>query len=333
VPRSGAVRVACVQRRHVVCLLETDLRRTDGKMWGSLWTRSVTRTEKLCRCAAGAASFCASAGVSAGCAGGAERVDSIAVPYWCGDTIPSGVYTPYPEPGAYPSGPVGPSLPWRGPTTQSDPPYPHPAGVEDFEAYSNLPVTLECDSDKSRRAHLDVTKGCLDAVLIEGTAYRRGKIRLTPTDPGFRALALSYTSSDLARPIKWTDQRVEYRFYQIGGFLPDAPDTAGFHVFARYRTENDLYVASWRKDGNVTIKEKLCGNYTPLAQATIGPWAPGTWHRLRFEASGQNLRFYVDNVLRLAVTDGTFSWGTAGVRIDYADAYIDDWSVTSAPQP
>lgn len=203
------------------------------------------------------------------------------------------VYSPYAASTSYPSGTVE-ELPWRG---------------EDFEAYAS-PETVECASNKRRRAHLDVTAGCLTAVTL-GDRYRRGRI----SSDTFRAVALG---------AKWTDQSIEYRFlYRTasgGGVNP------GFKAFTRYRTEDDLYVASWRLDGIAQIQKKHCGRYTTLAWIPFAPPSPNTWHRLRFDAVDNTLILHLDSTPVLTASSATFSWGTAGIRIDgLPSAYLDDW--------
>jgi hypothetical protein len=227
-----------------------------------------------------------------------------------------GVYSPFALSGTYPTGSVD-DLPWAGAGTT------YPAGVEDFRGYgAALPINIECSDNKKRRSHLDVTSGCLDAVAVG--AYTRGLVR-TNSSGYFRALALGHEPGN-SRPIKWTDQGIEYRFFHR---KRSSVPLAGFKVFARYRSENDLYVASWRFDGVVQIQRKLCGQYTALAVIKDhGPPSLGVWHWIRFEAVGDQLRLYLDDDLVLSATSSSLSWGTAGIRIDSADgAYIDDWAV------
>jgi hypothetical protein len=38
------------------------------------------------------------------------------------------------------------------------------------------------------------------------------------------------------------------------------------------------------------------------------------WYTLTFVAIGNHLEFSIDGVPQLAASDGTFSWGTAGIR-------------------
>lgn len=223
----------------------------------------------------------------------------------------TGVYTPYPGTAEYPTG------------SSSD----HPWPGEDFEAYGPaLPISVECASTKSLRGHLEVTAGCLDAVQVSGT-YDRGRIDATAAG-AFRALALGRTAAAPLRPVKWTDQGIEYRFhYRAPSGTSGIP---GFKAFARYRSEDDLYVASWRMDGVVQIQRKQCGQYTTLAVLPeYGAPTPGVWHWMRFDAIGDQLELYLDNMLVLSTTSGTFGWGTVGIRADSMEgAYLDDWTVT-----
>ena len=231
----------------------------------------------------------------------------------------AGVYSPYADDGRYPAGPVD-ALPWRGPTGA------YPDGDEDFRGYSTLPTTIECASNKDRRSHLDVTAGCLEAVETGEGRYQRGLVHTT-SDGYFRAIALGHAEGDLL-PVKWTDQTVEVRFFHRG--RTGSSGNPGFKLFARYRSEDDLYVASWRFDGVVQIQRKLCGEYTTLAMRSGQP-APSasTWHWLRFEALGEDLTFYIDDHAVVHASSPTFSWGTAGIRIDSADGtYLDDWTIS-----
>ncbi|HEY5948614.1 MAG TPA: hypothetical protein VIV40_24145 [Kofleriaceae bacterium] len=223
-------------------------------------------------------------------------------------------YTPYPDRG-YASGDVI-ALPWRGDSSA------YPNGREGFDVYA-AESTIECGSNKGKRSHLDVTAGCLKAAATADGYKHRAYVELTDETHAFRALALGHVNGEL---VKWFDQRTEYRFYYSGetdGAFP------GFKVFARYRTEDDLYVASWRMDGVVQIQKKQCGEYTALARLE-GQELPSrrAWHEVRFEAIGTNLAFYIDDKLAISADDATFSWGTVGIRIDgMTGTYLDDWRV------
>ncbi len=224
----------------------------------------------------------------------------------------SSTYTPFT--GTSTSGSAA-AYPWQGYRTS------YPSTTEDFRSYG-LPSTVECSSSKSTRSHLDVTAGCLKAVSIG--SYTRGQI--TSTSGGaFRAVALPFTGSE-TNPLKWTDMRNSFRFYYNG--TSGAGVDPGFKAFVRYRSENDLYGASWRVDGIIQIKKKQGGTYTTLAQGTKGKPSTGAWHTIRFDAIGKQLDFYIDGTKVLSATDSAFSWGTAGIRTDaMTGAYLDDWSV------
>lgn len=234
-------------------------------------------------------------------------------------------YSPYAVlTGAVPSGPVS-SYPWRGREQN------YPNGLEDFSNYApqvGVPDEIECSSGKTKRDHLDVTSGCLDCVLIgAGNQYTRGQVRCPTED--FRVVALGYDDNG-AGPVKWTDCGISFRFHCHQTGQSNYP---GIKAFIRYRTEDDLYVASWRFDGVAQIQRKWDGAYSVLAvNSSFGPPAPDTWHWFAFEAMGSQLRLFLDNQLVLQATSGTFSWGTAGIRIDSADGcYLDDWSIYQPP--
>lgn len=189
---------------------------------------------------------------------------------------------------------------------------------ENFDSYRDA-TTIECSSGKSARAHFDVTAGCLDAAAI--STYRRGAVSTT-TAGAFRAVALPLAGSDV---VKWTDQHQQFRV-NIGGTGEGV--NPGVKAFVRYRSEDDLYVASWRFDGVVQIQKKQCGRYTTLARVDRPGPSLRVWHRMRFDAVGDTLSLYLDDKLVLTTRDSAFSWGTAGIRLDgVTGTYLDDWRV------
>ncbi|HEY5925800.1 MAG TPA: hypothetical protein VIV11_29135 [Kofleriaceae bacterium] len=249
------------------------------------------------------------AGMGAGCVADADDEELVAAAATCGA---ADAYAPF-DGVASTSGSVA-ALPWRGYKTS------YPNGRETFDSYADG-ATIECASTKPALSHIDVTAGCLTAAVLGGGAYHRAHVDAT-ADGAFRAVALGYAAGEV---IKWTDQRTEYRFYYAtasDGVLP------GFKTFVRYRSEDDLYVASWRLDGVVSIQKKHCGVYTQLATTHVGAPSPRAWHRMRFDAIGPKLSLYLDDRLVLTASSPTFSWGTVGIRIDgVTGTYLDDWRV------
>lgn len=109
----------------------------------------------------------------------------------------------------------------------------------------------------------------------------------------------------------------------------NVPDWAGFHLFGRYQTENDLYVASVRMDGNVAIKKKKNGEYTTLGMKTVKVCDVGNIFQMQFEIvnnqkGGVSLYLWVDRNQVLCTEDNlnVISNGTNGIRIDYCDTDI-----------
>ena len=232
----------------------------------------------------------------------------------CTYTAAQNVYTPYVGSGPFPMGSVA-AYPWRGPSSM------YPDSVEDFRGYS-LPDNVECGGTRGKRNYLEVTAGCLDAVSANGQGS--GKVGMTG-DGYYRSFALAFAANDATHPVKWTNQGVEYKFFHPGGPVGNF----GFKAFVRYRTEYDLYVASWRMDGVVQIQKKECGQYTVLQRNShYGAPSPNAWHTINFQVVGNQMKLYLDGQLAMTQTDNTFVAGTAGIRIDSMEgALIDDWRV------
>lgn len=224
------------------------------------------------------------------------------------------VYTPYVGNGPFPMGSVA-AYPWRGPSST------YPESVEDFRGYS-LPDNVECGGTRAKRDYLEVTAGCLDAVSAGGQGA--GKVGMTSAGY-YRSFALGFAANDAMHPVKWTNQGVEYKFFYAGGPVGNY----GFKVFVRYRTEYDLYVASWRTDGVVQIQKKECGEYTVLQRNNnYGAPSPNGWHTIKFQVVGNQMKLFLDGQLAMTQTDNTFVTGTSGIRIDSMEgALIDDWRV------
>jgi hypothetical protein len=225
---------------------------------------------------------------------------------------PPGTYEFYPETGFYPSG-SSELYPWQTPVGNA---------FEGFESYVNGAL-IESSANKNKQNHIEVTSGALYSKYVGSSLYRRAKTE----DKNFRML-IKGLSNGLR--VKWTDQAIESRFY-IDAWQTTDEEWQGVHLFARYRTENDLYVASLRKDGSVLMQKKQCGDYTRLASGQFldqngnpRPFNLKQWYTLTFAAIGNHLEFSINGLPQLSVTDGTFSWGTAGIRTDFVTVYLDD---------
>ena len=241
-----------------------------------------------------------------------EEIEEIEEVSEASSELAAEVYSPFT--GSSTTGSAG-TYSWHGHATT------YPAGMEDIRGYT-LPSTIECSSNKSARSHLDVTSGCLKAVAIG--SYSRGQIEESSSG-AFRVVALPFAGSE-ANPMKWTDQKNEFRFYYAAtsGIGVDP----GVKAFVRYRDEYDLYVASWRMDGKVNIKRKQNGTYRTLAEVNMAKPSAGAWHRMQFHATGSKLELYLDGTKVLSATDTAFSWGTSGIRTDAMNgAYLDEWTI------
>jgi len=188
---------------------------------------------------------------------------------------------------------------------------------ENFDGYGHNALIA---SSSSNISHIDVTSGHLYSKHLNGSqVWKRGWVQSTV----FRMLAKGLHNGGRVR---WKDGTQTVRVY-FDAIHSNAPHFAGAHLFARYQTENDLYVASLRHDGQVMIKKKHCETYTTLA---VAPFSQGEvelnrWYELSFAVHGSELIFSVDGYEELTTTDSTLSWGSMGIRLDYTDTYLDDW--------
>jgi len=218
--------------------------------------------------------------------------------------LSSSVYNPYPgNPEQYPKG--------------SPQQYPFPS-----QYFSNYSVgeIIATSSNKNVNDPLIATSGTL--VCQE---YQGKKMAFTDTH-NFRLLYNGMDDNGVK--VGWTDSISNVTFIPVAS-QPNKPTWAGMHLFARYRTSDDLYVASYRFDGKGTIKKKINGKYTTLGQNYIGVPELGESYRLQFTCKGDSLALYVNGSKKLAVTDSSLTWGTSGIRMDYTDCYVENCRMTS----
>ena len=191
---------------------------------------------------------------------------------------------------------------------------------DDFESYGHNDVI---GTSGSAPSHIDITSGTLYAKHLNGSqVWKRG---FTATH-NFRMLSIGTYDG---MPIRYTDGTTSVRVY-FDAVHANHPHYTGAHIFGRYQTENDLYVASLRLDGQVMIKKKICGQYQTLSAQpfSAGAVTTDTWYEMSFEVVGNNLSLYINGQLEVNATDNDLSWGSSGVRLDYTDVYIDDWTFT-----
>ena len=217
------------------------------------------------------------------------------------------VYNPYPgDPNRYPKG--------------SPLEYPYPS-----QYFSNYSVgeIIATSRNKNDNDPMIATSGTL--VCQE---YQGKKMAFTDTH-NFRLLYNGMDTNGVR--VGWTDSISNVMFIPVAN-QPDKPTWAGMHLFARYRTSDDLYVASYRFDGQVTIKKKINGKYTTLGQEFIGVPELGESYRLQFTCKGDRLSFFVNGSRKLSSNDSSLTWGMSGIRMDYTDCYIEYCRMTS-PKP
>jgi|GEM_PF-2297423 len=241
--------------------------------------------------------------------------------------------------------------------------------TETFNEYADN-ETVECASGKSLRSHLDVTSQCLRKKTISdgSTGYSASvehallDLPLGEEYRKIRALAFSLDPQGGNR-VLWTNQEHRLRLYlssldkkePLKDCTLEDPEEAeecvsgnqGMSMFARYRTENDHYVASLKTDGYMFIKQKFCNKYIPLEEGWFeNPVSTRNWYNLVFRAEdvkhpetgapGVKLTFtvtrpsdgYRKTLTKTHYGSSRFPNGTGGFRTDYIRGYVEDWRVT-----
>lgn len=149
----------------------------------------------------------------------------------------------------------------------------------------------------------------------------------------------------------WTNQEHRLRLFlsSLDEKEPGEESDQGMSIFARYRTENDHYVASLKTNGTMFIKQKRCNdkNYITLkSEPSFGsPVTTRNWYNLVFRAEdvkhretgapGVKLTFtvtrpsdgYTKTLTTTQYASSRFSNGTGGFRTDFIRGYVEDWRV------
>ena len=133
--------------------------------------------------------------------------------------------------------------------------------------------------------------------------------------------AVLYGSGDTA----WTNQVAEARIKILTITSGSTSNLAGLCV--RATDERHFYYLALRQDGRVAIRKNVDGN-TTLGSAVDAGIVPNVWYRIRLSAVGTTLTAYVDDVLKVTVTDSDLPNGGVGLTVANANAVFDDVRVT-----
>ncbi|GLS90245.1 hypothetical protein GCM10007916_13120 [Psychromonas marina] len=190
---------------------------------------------------------------------------------------------------------------------------------------------LQYNSNKPNIRHIDLSTGMLSKDASTSWQHGFGGNKV------FNTIAVDTLSSD-------ANQSNQYRA-KITQWKNDStiPNWSGLHAITRYQCANNLYLASVRYDGKVTIKVKHQGTYTTLAETKLengintylnedGHLATGKWYKIKFSALGSILTVNLDGIDILSVENELLKNGRIGIRSDYASTYLDDWQLITSPR-
>jgi hypothetical protein len=96
-----------------------------------------------------------------------------------------------------------------------------------------------------------------------------------------------------------------------------------FGLATRYRDEGNYYYVTLRNNNTVSLRKLVNGAIVELDSAAL-TIADNTWYRVRFEAVGNHLRVYINDVPRLDAVDSSHPTGRYGpvmyrAAVQYAD--------------
>ena len=84
-----------------------------------------------------------------------------------------------------------------------------------------------------------------------------------------------------------------------------------FGLATRFRDASNYYYVTLRNNNTVALRKLVSGAITELDSVPL-TITTGTWYRVRFEAVGNQLRVYINDVLRLEATDASHATGRYG---------------------
>lgn len=100
-----------------------------------------------------------------------------------------------------------------------------------------------------------------------------------------------------------------------------------FGVMARYVDDGNYYYVTARNDNTLSLRKLVNGNIVVLRTVAL-PVSVGPIYRLRLEAIGSSLRVYVDDELKIEMTDTSFGTGRYGLAMYKAAVQYDDFLAT-----
>jgi hypothetical protein len=120
-----------------------------------------------------------------------------------------------------------------------------------------------------------------------------------------------------------TDDQVAEARVRIETFAENGTTDKWLGVMTRYVDADNYYYLVLRSSNSVSLRRLVDGEVVELDRADF-PVAPGAWYRLRLEVVGDQLRGYVNDILRVQATDSAHERGISGIatyrtaaRFDY----------------
>ena len=130
----------------------------------------------------------------------------------------------------------------------------------------------------------------------------------------------------LVRGMEWRDLSMQVRLQMVSGHKDAGVLFRVSQPALGYDAQRGYFAALSRKSGKVVLGKTDAGGYQVLASASQNIDLH-TWYTLRVDAVGDRISVYVNGERRIALTDGQFKTGMAGVRVVDTHTLYDEFQI------
>jgi hypothetical protein len=142
---------------------------------------------------------------------------------------------------------------------------------------------------------------------------------------------LGYSQSSIAGDARWVsrtptgNQVVSARVRPTGFGASGSGQDQWVGIAARYADDSNYYYLTLRNSNRVSLRKLVNGAIQELGSVAV-QIAAGSWYDLRLEVIGSRLRAFVNNELRIEISDGSVIGSGRNAMIMYkAEADYTDY--------
>ena len=133
---------------------------------------------------------------------------------------------------------------------------------------------------------------------------------------------VAFAIAHLGRTMTWDDYRLEVRVRLLSGVAK---------IAIRVGESDAGYYLGLQADGDLQLEKWDGADWTTLG-SDPGPYPAGEWYTLTLEGEGTQLRAYVDDQLKIQVSDASYTTGIFLLDAAFGETDFDDvWMTGDAP--